>query len=148
VRYAAVRGRTSALPVGPGGPGNPGNDDERCFFNLLIPSLVDGEAPAPGTAFWYLSRADSPCAYGPYGQQSDGTPRTTTTCPLATDVFQNDVLATGFTLPTKILFLPDGRMLVAELVGNIKVLPPPYTAPDPTPFLELHLDIPGYPGLQ
>ena len=98
--------------------------------------------PAPGTAFWYLSRADSPCAYGPYGQQTDGSPRLTTTCPLATDSFQNDILATGFTLPTKILFLPDARMLVAELVGNIKVLPPPYTTPDPTPFLELHLTSP------
>ena len=28
-------------------------------------------------------------------------------------------------------------MLVAELAGTIKVLPPPYTTPDPTPFLQL-----------
>ena len=28
-------------------------------------------------------------------------------------------------------------MLVAELQGKIKVLPPPYTTPDPTPFLQL-----------
>ena len=28
-------------------------------------------------------------------------------------------------------FLPDGRMLVAELQGKIKVLSPPYTTPDP-----------------
>ena len=34
-------------------------------------------------------------------------------------MFQNEILATGFTLPTKILFLPDGRMLVAELDGEI-----------------------------
>ena len=34
-------------------------------------------------------------------------------------------------------FLPDGRMLVAELGGKIKVLPPPYTQADPTPFLQL-----------
>jgi glucose/arabinose dehydrogenase/PKD repeat protein len=27
-------------------------------------------------------------------------------------------------------------------------LAPPYTTPDPTPFLELHLNIPGYAGLQ
>jgi glucose/arabinose dehydrogenase/PKD repeat protein len=65
-----------------------------------------------------------------------------------TDIFQNEILATGFDLPIKILFLPDDRMLVAELAGTIKVLPPPYTTPDPTPFLELDLDIPGYAGLQ
>jgi glucose/arabinose dehydrogenase/PKD repeat protein len=51
--------------------------------------------------------------------------------------FQNEVLATGFDLPTAIEFLPDGRMLVVELEGKIKVLPPPYTTPDTTPFLQL-----------
>ena len=62
--------------------------------------------------------------------------------------FQNEVLATGFNLPTNIEFLPDARMLVAELAGTIKVLPPPYTTPDPTPFLQLALNIGGYAGLQ
>ena len=28
-------------------------------------------------------------------------------------------------------------MLVGELAGTILVLPPPYTEPDPTPFLQL-----------
>ena len=51
--------------------------------------------------------------------------------------FENEVLATGFDLPTAMKFLPDGRMLVAELGGKIKVLPPPYTQADPTPFLQL-----------
>jgi glucose/arabinose dehydrogenase len=54
-----------------------------------------------------------------------------------TSSFQNEILATGFTLPTAIKFLPDGRMLVAELGGTIKVLPPPYTTPAPTPFLQI-----------
>ena len=54
-----------------------------------------------------------------------------------TSSFQNEILATGFNLPTAIKFLPDGRMLVVELQGTIKVLPPPYTTPDPTPFLQL-----------
>src|SRR5262249_59349729 len=53
------------------------------------------------------------------------------------DHCQNEILAAGFDLPTNIEFLPDGRMLVAELQGKIKVLPPPYTTPDPTPFLQL-----------
>jgi glucose/arabinose dehydrogenase/chitodextrinase len=54
-----------------------------------------------------------------------------------TSAFQNEVLATGFELPTSIEFLPDGRMLVVELAGTIRVLPPPYTQPDATPFLNL-----------
>ncbi len=62
--------------------------------------------------------------------------------------FQNEILATGFNLPTNIEFLPDDRLLVAELAGTIKVLPPPYTTPDPTPFLQLNLNIPGYAGFQ
>ncbi|MGO8056112.1 hypothetical protein AB9E30_38335, partial [Rhizobium leguminosarum] len=33
--------------------------------------------------------------------------------------FQNEVLATGFDLPTAMKFLPDGRMLVVELQGKI-----------------------------
>jgi len=41
--------------------------------------------------------------------------------------FQNEVLATGFDLPTNLEFLPDGRMLVAELQGKVKILSPPYT---------------------
>lgn len=53
------------------------------------------------------------------------------------DYFQNEILATGLELPVSIKFLPDGRMLVAELPGKIKVLPPPYTNPDPVPFLEI-----------
>gem|GEM_PF-698801 len=65
-----------------------------------------------------------------------------------TNFFQNEILATGFTLPTSIKFLPDGRMLVVELPGTIKVLPPPYTQPAPTPFLTLNLNITGYAGLQ
>jgi len=234
-RYAVVRGRTSALPVGPGG------GDETCFPDLAVPSIVDTEGPALGTAFWYLARGDNACGYGSFGQGSNGSPRVTTTCPVDrtpptasitapaedavlsgaivvtadasddiavsgvqfyvdgnpvgledadppygvgwdtrtvangahtitarardaagnaatasgvdvdvenTTFFQNDILATGFNLPTNIEFLPDGRMLVAEIAGTIKVLPPPYTTPDPTPFLELHLNIPGYAGLQ
>jgi glucose/arabinose dehydrogenase/PKD repeat protein len=62
--------------------------------------------------------------------------------------FQNEILATGFDLPTNIEFLPDGRMLVGEIAGIIKMLPPPYTTPDPTPFLDLDIDIAGYAGLQ
>ncbi len=63
--------------------------------------------------------------------------------------FQNEILATGLNLPTSMLFLPDGRMLVAELPGTIKVLSPPYTSVSPTPFLQLtNVGNDGYAGLQ
>ena len=62
---------------------------------------------------------------------------TVTVANATTGSFENEVLATGLDLPTAIKFLPDGRMLVAELGGKIKVLPPPYTQPHPTPFLQL-----------
>ena len=61
--------------------------------------------------------------------------------------FTNDVLATGFDLPTAIKFLPDGRMLVVELQGKIWVLPPPYTQKDPNEFLDIHTNV-GSAGVQ
>ncbi|MET0779390.1 MAG: PQQ-dependent sugar dehydrogenase, partial [Candidatus Saccharimonadales bacterium] len=51
--------------------------------------------------------------------------------------FQNEILATGFNLPTAMKFMPDGRLLVAELKGTVKIMPAPYTTPDPTPFIQI-----------
>jgi glucose/arabinose dehydrogenase len=51
--------------------------------------------------------------------------------------FHNDILATGMALPTAMKFMPDGDLLMTLLAGKIVVLPPPYTTPDPTPFLQL-----------
>jgi hypothetical protein len=73
--YAAVRGALGAFPVGPGG------GDEVCFDALGAAGLVDASIPAAGTGFWYLSRAQNACGVGTFGQQSNGTPRLTTTCP-------------------------------------------------------------------
>ena len=72
----------------------------------------------------------------------DAAGNTTLSAPVPVNVanassFQNEVLATGFNLPTNIEFLPDGRMLVVELAGTIKVMSPPYTSASPTPFLQL-----------
>jgi glucose/arabinose dehydrogenase/chitodextrinase len=72
----------------------------------------------------------------------DNSGNTTLCAPVTVNVsntssFQNEVLATGFNLPTSIEFLPGGRMLVLELAGRIKVLPPPYTQADPGNFLQL-----------
>jgi hypothetical protein len=74
-RYDVVRGGLGALPVGPDG------GDEFCFDNLPGTSVSDSVDPAPGTGFWYLSRGENACGNGPYGQQSNGTQRITTTCP-------------------------------------------------------------------
>jgi glucose/arabinose dehydrogenase len=48
--------------------------------------------------------------------------------------FQNEILITGLDLPTTIEFLPDGRMLIAELLGTIHVASFPYTSVNPMPF--------------
>jgi len=73
--YDAVRGNVAALPVGSSAGG------EVCFESLSGPELVDTATPAPGAGFWYLSRARNPCGPGPYGTQSNGTVRVTTSCP-------------------------------------------------------------------
>ena len=109
--------------------------------------FVDGVANGPedpdspyGLA--WDTRAVSNGAHTLTARARDAAGNLTTSSPVTVNVanashFQNEVLATGFTLPTAIKFLPDGRMLVVELAGTIKVLPPPYTQPDPTPFLQL-----------
>jgi len=74
-RYDVLRGGTAAFPVGPGG------SDETCFNNLSGATVTDAQTPSPGTGYWYLSRAENTCGSGTYGNRSNGTPRTTTTCP-------------------------------------------------------------------
>jgi hypothetical protein len=73
--YDVVRGGTGSFPVGPGGA------DEVCFDNLASTTLVDSAVPTAGAGFWYLSRGQNACGTGSYGTQSNGTPRTSTTCP-------------------------------------------------------------------
>jgi hypothetical protein len=74
-RFDVVRGSIGSFPVGPGGA------DETCFDNLLASTLTDAVVPVSGHGFWYLSRGENACGIGTYGTQSNGTPRTTTTCP-------------------------------------------------------------------
>jgi hypothetical protein len=73
--YDVVRGSIEALPVGPG------DADEVCFSDLDSAVFVDSELPPPGSGFWYLTRGQSACGTGSYGNSSEGTPRTTTACP-------------------------------------------------------------------
>ena len=51
--------------------------------------------------------------------------------------FQNEILATGFNLPTTMVFLPNGDMLVGGIGGTIRRVLPPYTQIEPTPFLQI-----------
>jgi N-acetylneuraminic acid mutarotase len=74
--FDVVRGDLAALPAGPGA------GDEICFGNVSSQSISDASLPAPNEGYWYLIRGRNTCADpGTYGTQSDGTPRTTTTCP-------------------------------------------------------------------
>jgi len=72
--YDGLRGVTG-FPVGSSSGG------EVCYPGLTEAQLVDAAHPAPGNGFWYLSRARNPCGPGPWGAQSDGTARITTSCP-------------------------------------------------------------------
>ena len=73
--YEVLRGDLTELPVGLG-PG------EVCLESgITEPGLNVMDEPVPGSGYWYLVRGTNACAVGPYGQQSDGTPRETTTCP-------------------------------------------------------------------
>jgi glucose/arabinose dehydrogenase len=109
--------------------------------------FVDGTATGPEDtsppyALSWDTRTASNGAHVLTATARDASGNTTTSAPIAvnvanTDHFQNEVLATGLDLPTTLEFLPDGRMLVAELEGTIRVLSPPYTQPSPTPFLQI-----------
>src|SRR5262245_55100914 len=64
--------------------------------------------------------------------------RALTTGELASgNYFQNQVLTVGLSLPTTMAFLPGGAMVVGELGGTVRRVMPPYTQPDPTPFLQI-----------
>jgi hypothetical protein len=75
VSYNVVRGTTANLPVGPGA------GEEACLNTLTGASMTDSSVPAPGAAYWYLSRGVNECAAGTWGNRSDGVPRPTTSCP-------------------------------------------------------------------
>ncbi|TKB63195.1 MAG: PKD domain-containing protein, partial [Nitrospira sp.] len=90
---------------------------------------------ATGTVIATIGAGVASDAAGNLNQAGTSTDNTVNV--LSASSFQNEVLATGFNFPTAIKFLPDGRLLVVEFAGTIKVLQAPYTQPDPTPFLQL-----------
>ena len=73
--YEILRGDLGDLPVGTG-------TSEVCLDSgLLTPAYADTDEPGVGFGFWYLVRGTNVCAAGSYGEQSNGTPRESTTCP-------------------------------------------------------------------
>ena len=118
--------------------------------------IVDGQAvgaedtAAPYALAWD-SRAVTNGAHTLTARARDAAGNSTVSAPVTVNVanassFQNEILATGFELPTSIEFLPNGDMLVVELHGSIWLLKPPYLTPEPTPFL--HLTNVGNGGVQ
>lgn len=51
--------------------------------------------------------------------------------------FVNEMVVPGITSATTLVFLPDGRMLVGELIEKIWVIHPGSSTPEPMPFLQL-----------
>jgi len=109
--------------------------------------FVDGVAVGPedltaGYAFTWDTRTAGNGAHTLTALARDTSGNTTLSAGVAVNVsnsasFRNEILATGFNLPTAIKFMPDGRMLIVELAGTIKVMSAPYTTPSATPFLQL-----------
>ena len=104
-------------------------------------ALGAADTAAPYGVAWD-TRAWANGAHALTARAQDAAGNATTSAPVTVNVataslFQNEILATGFNLPTSIEFLPDARMLVVELAGIIRVLPPPYSTPDQTPFLQI-----------
>ena len=110
--------------------------------------FVDGVATGPedttaGYALTWDTRTVSNGAHTLTALVRDTSGNTTLSAPVNVNVanvnyFRNDILATGFDLPTAMKFLPDGRLLVVELAGTIKVLPAPYTTPRSDAILAAH----------
>jgi glucose/arabinose dehydrogenase/PKD repeat protein len=99
------------------------------------------DAQSPYTFQWDTrATANGPHTLGARGRDAAGN--VGTAAPVAVNVaninsFQNDILATGFDLPTAMTFLPDGRLLLGQLQGAIKVLSAPYTQASPTLFNQI-----------
>ena len=51
--------------------------------------------------------------------------------------FQNEIVVVGLDQPTALEFLPDGRLLVAEMQEEILIIQPDAGVPDAVPFLQL-----------
>lgn len=73
--YDVMRGDLSELPAG-------GGASETCVSSdTATVSITDATTPALGTGFYYLVRGGNACGIGSYGNQSNGTPRSTPACP-------------------------------------------------------------------
>jgi hypothetical protein len=72
--HDVARGRIDELPVGSGVA-------ETCFASVQGGSTPVFWPPPSRTGYWYLVRGRNDCGAGTYGDQSDGTERTTNVCP-------------------------------------------------------------------
>ena len=100
---------------------------------------------APATTYSYAVSARDAA-----GNVSTAATTVATTLPANSGgggVFQNEIIVTGLTLPTCMTFLPDGRMLIGELVGSVWILRPGATQVDPVPFLDLAVGSGGERGI-
>jgi len=107
---------------------------------FLVDDVATGpeDTTAPFVLNWD-SRTASNGAHTLTAQARDAAGNTATSASVTVNVsntssFQNEILLTGLDLPTTIEFLPDGRMLIAELQGTIHVASFPYTSASPMPF--------------
>ena len=121
VTLSGTAGATTATVTGSG-----------TTYNVAVSGMT-----ATGTVVVSVPAAAATDAAGNASLASTSTDNTVTYNASTASFFQNDILATGFNLPTAIKFLPNGDMLVVELGGTIRILPAPYTQALQAPFLHL-----------
>ena len=114
-------------------------DGVQFYIDGVLTGSLDTASPY---ALTWDTRTVSNGAHTLTARTLDTSGNSTVSMPVTVNVansnyFQNEILATGFELPTNIEFLPNGDMLVVELHGAIRLMHPPYLAPEPTPFLQL-----------
>jgi glucose/arabinose dehydrogenase/PKD repeat protein/fibronectin type 3 domain-containing protein len=150
----------SSDPTGPSVAITAPAADAQVSGNVTITAIADDDVGVEGVRFFVDGTQVGPeDTTAPYGADWDSrgfsngahtlTARATDTAANVTvsapvnvnavnsDYFHNEILATGFELPTAMKFLPNGRLLVTELQGKIKVVGPPYTTPEPELFGEI-----------
>jgi len=117
----------------------------------LVQAVVDRSDWRSNNSLAFVLRGTKPTAWGrKYVRSFDGdplhAPRLTVTFipggdgpppPPAATGFQHSELIVGLSSPTSIAFTQDGRMLVTEDAGTVRVALPGRTIVEPTPFLSL-----------
>ena len=92
-----------------------------------LTTYSDASVTSSTTYRYRIRAADAAGNLGPYSNIANATTA-------AAIGFANETVATNLNFVTTMRFLPDGKKLVGEIGGTIRVIPVGATSPSPTPF--------------